>query len=279
VYSHRITQLKIDIIKLKDRPYFKSSFIATLTLFSFLLSQASCSIPTATNPDITIAAASSLSPAFKVIGDRFTAQSGISINFSFAATGTLKEQIVNGAPFDIFATANTASLDDLIERGFIYPESRVVFACGEIIIVVNPLSSYSVEKLNDLANPVVRRIALANPEIAPYGAAAKQALKSALIWDIVKDRIVYGENVRQALQFVETGDVRFGIVPLSLLSDNNLITVDIPSSYYSPIEHLIGINVLTNQKKLAGDFIDYLIGPEGQNLLSHHNLQLESCER
>lgn len=271
--------MRIDLSKFLEHPFFKVRFITTYLLLGFLISQISCTIPTPTSPEITIAAAASLSPAFKEIGDRFTAQSGVSINFSFAATGTLREQIVNGAPFDIFATANTVYLDDLIKRGYIVADSRVVFACGEIIIVVNPLSSYSVQNLSDLTNPVVRRIAIANPEIAPYGAAAHQALESAEVWDTVQNRIVYGENVRQTLQFVETGDVRYGIVPLSLLLDNNLTIVNIPPSYYPPIEHLIGINVRSNLKKLAGEFIDFLLNTEGKALLTRHHLQLEACNR
>jgi molybdate transport system substrate-binding protein len=249
-------------------------------IFCFFLITAACSSTRSTpRPTLTIAAAASLSNAFSELANKFTHQTNIEITLSFAATGTLSEQIANGAPFDLFATADPSYVDDLVVSGHIDESSRSRFACGKLVLATHPSNSFLVQSLNDITNPALNRIAIANPDIAPYGAAARQLLQSANIWKSIQDKIVYGDNVRQIYQYLDTGDVKLAILPRSLLRNTYYTITTIDSSYYDPIEHIIGINTNTTQRDQAQLFIEYLFSSGGKTILSDNFLTIEACNR
>jgi molybdate transport system substrate-binding protein len=250
-----------------------------LLFLTFPLTTACATSEETQKHSLTIAAAASLSNAFSEVVDSFTTKTDTEITLSFGSTGTLSEQLENGAPFDLFASADPSYIDDLVKTGHIDKNSRSLFACGEIVVAVHPSNNFLIQSVNELELPTVDRIAIANPDIAPYGDAARQVLQSMNIWNVVKDKIVYGENVRQVYQYVDTGDVNFAILPLSLLRFSNLITTTIDPATYQPIKHVIGINSQTTQMDQAKNFIEFLFTPMGKNILSNHHLSIEACER
>jgi molybdate transport system substrate-binding protein len=150
----------------------------------FLISNVGCSsgqVEEQNGAELSIAAASDLNLAFREIGERFEEKTGSTLTFSFGSTGQLAVQIENGAPFDVFAAANVEFVDDLREKGLIIPDTQTTYAFGRIGIATLPDRALSVEKLEDLLKPEVRKIAIANPAHAPYGLAAKQAFETAFI--------------------------------------------------------------------------------------------------
>src|ERR1044072_2831790 len=171
---------------------------------------------TASQGDLTVAAASDLTPVFEELGREFESANKTKVVFVFGSTGILTRQIENGAPFDLFAAANVSYIDQLDQKGLIIPDSKIVYARGRITLWTSEESPIRFQGIADLAQPQIQRVAIASPDHAPYGLAAKQALQSAGIWYRVRPMLVYGDTVRQTLQYAQTGNVEVAIVPLSL---------------------------------------------------------------
>ena len=168
---------------------------------------------------VRVAAAADLGPAFEELGRRFEQAGGGQVVFSFGSSGLLAKQVREGAPFDVFAAANVSFVDELVAAGACDGATARRYARGRIVIWTRPNARVAPPvSLEDLADPRFARIAIANPEHAPYGVAAKQALTGAGVWARVEPRVVYGENVRQTLQLCETGNADAAIVAESLVS-------------------------------------------------------------
>jgi molybdate transport system substrate-binding protein len=181
----------------------------------------SSSTSTTSPGELTVAAASDLTPAFEELGREFESTTKTKVVFVFGSTGMLTRQIENGAPFDLFAAANVSYIDELDQKGLIIPDSKAIYARGRITLWTTNESPLRLQGIADLARPEVQRVAIANPDHAPYGLAAKQALQSAGVWDRVQPKLVYGDNIRQTLQYAQTGNVEVAIVALSLSVQSN----------------------------------------------------------
>jgi len=225
-------------------------------------------------PSLTVAAAADLHFAFREIGELFQQETGIPVTFSFGSTGLLTQQIENGAPFDLLAAANEAYIDQLEQKGLILPDSRQLYAQGRIVIAVNRASGLDVKTLADLVDPAISRIAIANPEHAPYGLAAQQALESAGVWQAVQDRLVLGQNVRQALQFVQTGDAPVGVVALSVANVPEVHYTLIPAELHQPINQALAIVRTSAHPDVARRFIEFVNGPQGRRVMKRYGFRL-----
>lgn len=215
-----------------------------------------------------VAAASDLQFAFKEIGGLYKQRTGNNVIFTFGSSGLLSKQIMHGAPFDIFASANKRYIEDLKNRGLIADNKYYVFGRGRLAIVVNNGNSRPVN-INDLAKGQFKKIAIANPEHAPYGAAAKEALIKSNIWDDLKPRLIYGENIRQALQYIRTGDADAGIVALSLVAaDNNYLLID--EGLHQAIEQSIAVLKDSRNKSYAEGFVDIVLNGTGREILKKY---------
>lgn len=215
-----------------------------------------------------VAAASDLQFAFKEIGGLYKQRTGNNVIFTFGSSGLLSKQIMHGAPFDIFASANKRYIEDLKNRGLIADNKYYVFGRGRLAIVVNNGNSRPVN-INDLAKGQFKKIAIANPEHAPYGAAAKEALIKSNIWDDLKPRLIYGENIRQALQYIRTGDADAGIVALSLVAaDNNYLLID--EGMHQAIEQSIAVLKDSKNKSNAEGFTDIVLNGTGREILKKY---------
>jgi molybdate transport system substrate-binding protein len=166
---------------------------------------------------IRVAAAADLTLAFEELGRMFEQETGEAVSFSFGSTGLLAQQLRQGAPFDVFAAANVSFVEDVAAGGVCDGSTAAPYARGRIAIWTRRGLVAPAVTLEDLADSRFTRIAIANPEHAPYGVAAEQALRSGGLWDAIQPRLVLGENVRQTFQFAETGNVEAAIVALALV--------------------------------------------------------------
>jgi len=225
-------------------------------------------------PEVTVAAAADLQFAFQDIGGLFEEQCGCKVTFIFGSSGNLATQIENGLPVDVFASANIAYVDGLKEKGLILEDTQQLYAVGRIVLAVNKDSGVQVENLRDLLKPEVKKIAIANPEHAPYGVAAMQALQSEGIWEDLKPRLVYGENVRQALQYIQTGDAQAGIVALSVADVPEVSYTLVDDSLHQPLRQSLAVLRRTSREQLARDFIAFVNGPQGRPIMKKYGFLL-----
>jgi molybdate transport system substrate-binding protein len=221
-------------------------------------------------PELTVAAASDLTPAFEQLGREFESSHKTKVVFVFGSTGLLTRQIENGAPMDLFAAANVSFIDQLEQKGLIIPGTKAIYARGRITLWTPVSSNLRLENISDLARPEVQRIAIANPEHAPYGLAARQALESAGVWERVKPKLVYGDNIRQTLQFAETGNVEVAIVALSLSIQSKGRWTLIPEELHKPIDQALGIMKSTKNEPAARAFATFLSGPQGKAIMQKY---------
>jgi len=231
-----------------------------------------CRTTTQTN-ELHVAAAADLIPAFEEIGRQFEANHKTKVVYSFGSTGLLARQIENGAPMDVFAAASVEFIDELEQKGLIVPDSKVVYARGRITLWTRKDSQLKVEKITDLASDDVKRIAIANPDHAPYGTAARDALQAAGIWDAVKEKLVYGDNIRQTLQFADTGNVDVAIVALSLSKESDGRWTLIPAELHKPINQALAVIKGTKDEQTARAFADFIAGPDGQSILAKYGFE------
>ena len=230
------------------------------------------STTTPARDELTVAAASDLTPAFEEIGREFQIAHKTRVVFIFGSTGMLTRQIENGAPVDVFAAANVSYIDQLNQKGLIIPDSRAIYARGRITLWTPNDSNLRLQGIADLARPEVMRIAIANPDHAPYGLAARQALESAGIWEQVKPKLVYADNIRQTLQYAETGNVDVAIVALSLSMQSNGRWTLIPEELHQPIDQGLGIITNTRNEPAARAFINFISSPQGKAVMKKYGL-------
>lgn len=228
----------------------------------------------ASNEPLLVAAAADLQFAFTDIGVKFKEQTGQEIIFTFGSTGNLTTQIENGAPFDILAAANIAFVDRLRERDLIIPDTQQLYAQGRIVLAVNRESGIQATNLEDLLKPSIASIAIANPEHAPYGQAAKEALQSVGIWEEIQPKLVLGENVRQTLQFVQTGDAPVGIVALSVADVPEVTYTLLDGNLHNPLSQALAVIKSTPHEAAARAFIDFVNGPEGRPIMKQYGFLL-----
>jgi molybdate transport system substrate-binding protein len=166
---------------------------------------------------LTIAAASNLTDAFAEIGPRFTSKTGVHVVFSFGATADLAKQIENGAPFDVFAAADTEHVEQLEHKGLLTPGTRALYARGRLVMWLPPGSNLKAQRIQDITAKEFERIAIAKPDVAPYGRAAVESLQKLGIWNQIETRVVYGQNVSQTKQYAGTGNAEVAFIPLALV--------------------------------------------------------------
>jgi molybdate transport system substrate-binding protein len=242
-------------------------------LFLLLLSLVptlSCNRQGQQESEIVVAAASDLTPAFEELGQAFLQTNQIKVTFSFGSSGLLARQIENGAPMDVFAAANSEYIDALEKKGLIVPGTKALYARGRITLWMPQQSTLKIERVEDLAKEEVKRIAIANPEHAPYGMIAREALQKAGIWEGVQSRIVYGENIRQTLQFAETGNVDVAIVALSLSVRSSGRWILIPQELHRPLDQALAVIKGTKREEAARAFTSFVTSTQGRDVLKKY---------
>jgi molybdate transport system substrate-binding protein len=226
---------------------------------------------------LKVAAASDLAIAFKDVGAAFEAKTGKKVVFSFGSTGLLARQIAEGAPFDVFAAANVSFADDVVKRGSCLADSKALYARGRIVLWARQ-GGHAPKRLEDLKDPRYAKIAIANPEHAPYGRAAKQALIKAGVWDEVSSRIVYGENIQQTLQYAQSGNAEAAIIALSLAISAGGTSADIDDGLHDPIDQALvvckGGGGKADRIEAARSFASFVNSDEGRRIMRRHGFRL-----
>lgn len=252
-------------------------FVAVALAASSLTAGCNRAVPETdeTNPKVLyVAAASDLTPAFEEVGRSFEQATGIRVVYNFGSTGMLTRQIENGAPVDVFAAANVQFIDSLEKKGLIIPDTKALYARGRITIWMTAGSGLRVERLEDLARPEVERVGIANPEHAPYGVAAREALQAAGVWDAVQPKCVFGENVRQTLQYAESGNVNVSIVALSLSVQSNGRWILIPEELHKPLDQALAVIKSTRREQQARKFVAFINGEQGRPIMRKYGFVL-----
>jgi molybdate transport system substrate-binding protein len=226
------------------------------------------------SPAITVYAAADLDMAFREIKPLFEKATGARVTLVMGSTGNLAKQIEHGAPADAFFAANESFIDDLHAAGAVIPQTRALYAQGRLVLATPAKSAVAVRELADLLKPEVRRVAIANPAHAPYGRAAQEALESAGVWERLKPKLVYGENIRHALQFVETGAVEAGIVALSVAGVPDVRYVPIDPKLHRPLNQVAAVVKRSARPELGVAFIQFLNGPEGRPIMKRYGFLL-----
>ena len=232
--------------------------------------------------ELTIAAASDLNYAFKELVAEFEKRTGDHVKLSLGSSGNFFSQIQNGAPFDLYFSADIGYPKKLQEAGQAAPDSLYRYAVGRIVLWTPAGSPLQVEKLGMevLLNPAIKRIAIANPKHAPYGRAAVAAMQYFKVHDRVKDKLVLGENISQAAQFVESGASDIGIIALSLALAPSMKAAgkywEIPAEAHTPLEQGAVILKSAKNQRAAKAFLEFLQGPQGQDIMRRYGFTLFS---
>ena len=224
--------------------------------------------------ELHVAAATGLRFAMEDIGAAFKEETGVIVVFQFASTGNLAQQIAGGAPVDLFCSANASFIERLASQGDIKEESLQTFALGRIVLAANEGFPLEIDLLEDLLSEQVEAVVIANPNHAPYGFAAKEALQNEGLWVQLEDKLVYTETVSQAMQYIQTGNAPVGIIALSFAGASGIEYSLIDEELHTPLEQVLGIVSHSRKKELAARFAAYLSGQEGRAILEQHGFFL-----
>ena len=250
----------------------------TALLFAFTvatLRAPAISIAQAQTKQLRIAAAADLKFALSELAAQYEKQTGTKIDVTYGSSGNFFSQLKNGAPFDVFFSADVEYPRELADSGLANPFTLREYAVGRIVIWSPPGATMdpALSNWNALLDPTVHKIAIANPAHAPYGRAAVAALRKAGIYDKIEAKLVYGENISQAAQFVQSGNAQAGIIALSLavspaMQDGK--RWEVPADLYPPIRQAAVVLSASTDQSAARQFLDYVTSREGQNILAKY---------
>jgi molybdate transport system substrate-binding protein len=218
--------------------------------------------------EVHIAAAANLREALDEIARSFQARTGIHVVPTIGATAQLAQQVENGAPVDVFLAADAQHVDQLISKGVAEAQTRAVYARGRLVLWA-PLRA-DITSLRDLASPHVNQVGCAKPELAPYGAAAIQALKHEGLWQAVEPKLVYAQSISAAKQFADSGNVAASFTALSLVYNQSSHYVLIDERLHDPLDQALCIVKQSAQPDAARRFRDFVLGDEGQKILARY---------
>lgn len=228
------------------------------------------------NPDsreLIVAAAADLRIAMEELVRVYQARTGIRVTVSYGSSGQLTQQIENGAPFDIFLSADWGYIDRLRRGGHTVPGTEGLYARGRLALVASPKFPKALRSLSDLQDEAIRYVAIANPDHAPYGRAARQALERAGLWEALRPKIVFGDNILQTFQFVQTGQADAGLVALALVITGDEPYLLIPQELHAPIDQGLAVLRRTQHESIARDFVAFVLSDEGQAILRRYGFE------
>ena len=221
--------------------------------------------------ELSIAAASDLVFCLEELNKAFNkARPEIALKLITGASGNLFAQISHGAPFDVFLSADMRYPLELIKTGLASPESLTLYAIGHLVVWTASDAVNISSGIRSLTDPGIRKVAIANPEHAPYGRAAKAALAYFDVWDAVQEKLVFGENIAQAAHFVETGNADAGIVALSIVLAPGLSStgrwIQVPDHAYPPLEQGAVVTRTGASNPASQVYIEFLRSPHARTI-------------
>ncbi len=241
---------------------------------------AGCATPASTTEktprQLIVASASDMTNALPELAKDFETRSGIKVVPSYGPSGALAQQIANGAPFDVFLSADRRFVLQLSENGHIAKDLRAIYAVGHLVLYAPKLH---LDSIGALRGKDVQRFSIANPELAPYGRAAKQALERSGVWNSARSKVVIAENIRQALQMVETGNVDATLTSRSLLlNESGATLLDVPENLYDQIQQEAGVVSRAQANPDARAFLNYLSSADGKRILQKYGFGIPATK-
>lgn len=222
--------------------------------------------------ELTVSAAVSLKDAFNEIAELSEQRNGMKIHFNYGASGALQKQIETGAPADVFASAGAKQMDELAAKGLIVPSTRKDFARNVLVLVI-PANGTALSSFMDLAKPEVKKVAVGNPKTVPAGQYTAQTFTKLSLLPQIQSKLIYAEDVRQVLDYIVRGEVDAAVVyssdALSTVSKVKVVARAADDSH-DPILYPIALVKESHQQEAAQKFIDLVISPEGQSILTKH---------
>jgi len=236
-----------------------------------VLSAALLALPlAAAAQQLTVSAAASLTEAFKEIGHKFEAsRPGVKARFNFAASGVLIQQIAQGAPVDVFASADQETMNRGVEQTLIDVDTRRDFAANTVVLITPAQGGPALTSLADLNTPSVRRIAIGKTATVPVGRYTRQALEAAKLWTVLEPKFVQADSVRQVLDYVSRGEVEAGFVyrtDAAIVADK--VKVVLTAEGHAPVRYPVAVVADSRQKALAKEFAAFLFTPAAQDVLA-----------
>src|SRR6266705_3837319 len=227
--------------------------------------------------ELTLSVAISMKDAIEELGRGFTqARPGVVLRHNLGASGELSKQIEAGAPVDLFISAAARQMDELETKGLLVPGSRRVFARNVLVAVKPADSRVDLARPSDLLDPRVKRIVIGNPKTVPVGQYTEESLRALGLWDRVQGKLVFAENVRQALDYVARGEVDAGFVYTTDAATRAQGVKEAfrpPDDSYRPIVYPGAVVAAAKQPALGQAFLDLLGGPQGRSVLSRFGFQ------
>ncbi|MBI3356890.1 MAG: molybdate ABC transporter substrate-binding protein [Nitrospirae bacterium] len=250
-----------------------------IRILSALLFLITCGANLAQAEEITIAAASDLNFAFKELITEYEKATGNHVKLSLGSSGNFFSQIQNGAPFDLYFSADIGYPRKLEAAGLTIPGSLYRYAVGRIVLWTGAAARLDVSKgFEVLRDPRIKKVAIANPKHAPYGRAAVSAMQHFNVYESVKNRLILGENISQAAQFVESGACDIGIVALSLAMAPAMKAHgtywEIPAEAHPPIEQGAAILRSSDHQEAARQFLEFMRGDKGREIMTSYGFML-----
>ena len=225
--------------------------------------------------DITVSAAASLTDAFNELKGAFAKDHpGVNVTFNFAASGALLSQMAQGAPVDVFASADQKTMDQAVEKKLIDMPTRVNFAQNALVMAVPADNPAKLKDLTNLTTPAVKRVAVGNPDSVPVGRYTKAALSKTGLWDAIAAKLVLAESVRQVLDYLTRGEVDAGFVYATDAKqggDKVKTVVEVPVE--TPVTYPIAVLAGAKDKKDAAAFVAFVTGPKGQAVLAKYGFK------
>lgn len=250
----------------------KYTWIIPIIVLLFIVG--GCSSTPSTNEEIslTIAAAVSLTDALEEIKEGYEKEHAVNITFNLAGSGTLAQQIRQGAPIDLFISANQQWMDTLDDEEIILPHTRQDITGNKLVMIAHQDADLSYESFQDIARHDVDEIAVGNPESVPAGLYTKDTLTSLDIWDELHEQMIFAKDVRQVLTYVETGNADIGFIYESdaLRSKDIRVLARAEEKDHDPITYPGAVVADTKHEKKAQAFLDYLLSDEAQDILATH---------
>jgi molybdate transport system substrate-binding protein len=229
---------------------------------------------TAKPQELTIAAAANVNDLLGEAAKGFERKEEVKVTIAAGSTGYLAAQIEHGAPFDLFISADVQTVDRLISEGKLEGQTKRIYARGQLVLWQPADAPTEISQLTDLAKPGFKKIAMANPDLAPYGRAALETLNNAGLIEKVKDKLVYGENVGQAKQYAETGNAQAVFISKSLARSGQGRAIAVDGRLHRPIDQALAVITSSRHQSEARRFIEYLASSEGVKLLQEYGYQV-----
>jgi molybdate transport system substrate-binding protein len=246
----------------------KASLLAS-AFFLLASCQSRTSVDSQNNtPELIVAAAANLTNVSAEIGQRFTYKTGIRVIFAFGATTDLAKQIENGAPFDVFMAGDVTNVDHLDQQGLLTADTRAIYARGRLVVWFPTGSNLRIQRIQDITAEEFERIAIAKPDIAPYGQAAVESLRAVGLWDQIEPRVIYAQNVAQTKQFAATGNAEVAFIPLALVKTDEGEYLEVDQNLHRPIDQALAIVKATANQTAARQFVDFMLSDQGQQILA-----------